>query len=642
MDFKEIPQSLINIFRPITKLSVSEWADENRILPPGYPSPEIGRWRTSRVPYLREIMNSFGNPKIEKIVLCKASQTGGTEALLNMICYAICEDPDPMIIIYPTEDLAKTVSKNRLRISFEACPAIRATKTDNKDDFNILEMRFRGMDLSLIGSNSPAQLASRPIRYVVIDEVDKFPPYVGKEADPISLAMERQKTFYNRKTMIISTPTLESGYIWQSLLSCDVIYDYWVPCPHCLSYQILKFDHIVWGKYISEEEKNSPNYFNLVNQRAVYECEFCHESILNYQRPNMLSNGEWRPRKINVENPRSVGFHLPSFYSSFLTWGDMAEVFLRSKDFPDTLQNVYNSWWALPWIKKILYKEEHEYLSHKNNLPKLVIPDDTVALTVGVDPGQGGFWYIILAWNQAESLHVVDYGFLSSWEIVESFLIRGKDAVSGQFFFRSAPPHDQIFFSFRTGIDTGGSEYDESETTMTEDAYNFLKKFGKNMNVVGTKGRKPFPTGQKMKEAPDTIKIGNIIRTRDFSLWLIDPAAFKDLLHYKLQIEIGKPGAITFHSETNEVFIKHLMAQEKRRNKKGIYEWIQVYRDDHWLDCFVIAMACGDAECWTGIRSFRPKEGAIPVSANPLNQKPQPQAIIRPFIPRPNWTWKKW
>ena len=640
----EIPDSVAEVIRPITKLSVSEWADKYRFLPAGYPTPEIGQWRTSRVPYLRRIMDVFMQPKIEKIVLCKGSQIGGTEAEYNMICYAISEDPDPMLIVYPTEDLAKVASKNRLRPSFESCEPIRNSKTKEQDDFNIMEMQFKRMTLSLVGSNSPAKLASRPIRYVIIDEVDKFPPYVGKEADPISLALERQKTFYNRKAVIISTPTLETGYIWQSFLSCDWQMDYWVPCPYCQQYQVLKFQNIVWSEFISEEEKDNPNYFNLVNQRAVYKCEFCGAFIQNHDRPRMLEHGEWKPRNQEIETPRSIGFHLPSFYSAFLTWGDMAEVFLRSKDFPDTYQNVVNSWWAQPWIKKILYKEEHEYFSHKIDLPRLIVPDDTVALTAGVDPGQGGFWFVILAWNQFESVHLVDYGFLTSWENVETFLVRGRDPQSGQPFYRSVS--GQPWYVFRTGVDTGGSEYDDAETTMTEDAYNFLKKFGKNINLIGTKGRGEFPSAQKMREAPDNIRIGNVVKMREFSLWLIYSGGFKDLLHYKLQIKKGERGYLTLNRDVKEDFVKHLMAEEKRRNKKGIYEWTQIARDNHFLDCMVIALACGDAECWTGIRGFRPKEGASPAPQTPpqtekktlddfFNKKPE--KIPGGFVPRTGW-----
>jgi phage terminase large subunit GpA-like protein len=207
---------------------------------------------------------------------------------------------------------------------------------------------------------------------------------------------------------------------------------------------------------------------------------------------------------------------------------------------------------------------------------------------------------------------------------VKTFLIQGKDPKTGEPFYRSAKGIP--WYIYRTGVDTGGSEYDESETTMTEDAYNFLKQFGKNINVIGTKGRGGFATGQKMKEAPDNIKVGNLIKTREFSLWLIDSGGFKDLLHYKLQIKIGEPGSFTMNSEVKNDFIKHLMAQEKRRNKKGIYEWMQVYKDDHLLDCTVIALACGDAECWTGVRGFRERGGdnPEPPSPQPIQPKDHP------------------
>jgi phage terminase large subunit GpA-like protein len=140
-------------------------------------------------------MDAFSDPFIERIVFNKGSQIGGTEALLNMMLYAIHQDPSPALVVYPTLELAKYASRKRIRPVIDACPELKAKRPENDDDFTTMEMLFPGMVLTLSGANSPASLASRPCRYVFLDEVNKFPVNSGKEADPISLAMERQNTF---------------------------------------------------------------------------------------------------------------------------------------------------------------------------------------------------------------------------------------------------------------------------------------------------------------------------------------------------------------------------------------------------------------------------------------------------------------
>jgi phage terminase large subunit GpA-like protein len=216
-------------WKPPERLTVSEWADKYRIMD-SKTSAFPGRWRSDRTPYLREVMDQYNEPEVEEIVFCCASQVGKTETLLNIMGYIIDQDPNPALIVYPTLDLAEYASENRLGPMIQLSPTL-AEKYDARAS-DRLELQFTGMHLVLSGANSPASLASRPVRYVLLDEVDKYPTMSAREADPVSLARERTKTFYNRKIILCSTPTIELGEIRQQFESCDVTKQYYVPCPH--------------------------------------------------------------------------------------------------------------------------------------------------------------------------------------------------------------------------------------------------------------------------------------------------------------------------------------------------------------------------------------------------------------------------
>lgn len=188
----------LQFLRPPEQLTVSEWAEKYRMLD-SKSSAMPGPWSNDITPYLTGVMDEFNNYETEKIIFVKPTQIGGTEALQNMIGYIVMQDPSPTMIVYPTDTLAKSVSENRLQPMLKATPEI-AKKFD--ENSSLLELQFDSMYISLTGSNSPSGLASKPIRFLMMDEVDKYPGASSKEADPIKLATERTKTFHNKKYIL--------------------------------------------------------------------------------------------------------------------------------------------------------------------------------------------------------------------------------------------------------------------------------------------------------------------------------------------------------------------------------------------------------------------------------------------------------
>jgi len=615
-------------WRPPERLTVSEWADRYRILVP-QTSAEPGPWRTVRTPYLKEIMDDFSDPYVEKVVFETGSQLGKTEVLYNCLGYVIHQAPAPALLIMPTLDLARYVSRNRIQPMINASDPLCDRKPANDDEFTMLEMTFPGMVLSLAGANSPASLASRPCRYIFLDEVNKFPKFTqGNEADPISLATERQKTFWNKKTFIVSTPTLEDGQITIERESCDQTYQCYVPCPECGAMQILEFKQIKWPDTL---DSTSPTYAQEVRESAWYECPHCQCMIDNYQRTHMIAAYQWWPEKNILETSqtiiRSKGYHLSSLYSPWLTWGDIAEKFIQSKDHPEKLQNFLNSWLAQVWVEKLYQADEREILTHTTDTPPLIVPDQTLVLTMGIDVQKAGFYYVVRAWARDYTSWLIRYGYIMSWDNLRQIIFDDVYYIHG-----GEPLH-----IWRAAIDTGGGEGAEEGISSTEEVYTWLRQNSQGV-VFGVKGSsRPMATrmSQSIIDKMPGPKGRNMPLPGGIILWTIDTAKFKELLHYRLQVEIGQSQAIYLHNQTGMDYARQITAEEKHRNKKGKVEWVATRADNHYLDCEVYCAATVDPEWWGGLRVLKDWP-------QPKDMAPTPKSSQRsPWISPRGGSWLK-
>ena len=320
-------------------MTVSEWAERYRVLD-AKTSGSPGPWRNDKTPYLVGIMDELCNYETEEVIFVKPTQVGGTETILNSIGRIIQQDPSPTMVVYPSDTLGESIKKNRIDPMLNASPELK--RRYHESDSSVSELQFDGMYLVIVGSNSPSQLASRPIRNLFLDEVDKYPGASKKESDPISLATERTKTFRNRKIFKTSTPTLKTGHIWKAMEAADQIRHYFVPCPHCGEYI-----ELVWQQ-VKFPNEDGMTYADRA-EFAVYECQNCHGIITDRHKPEMLRNGKWRTVEEKTQFPRKVAFWINTLYSPFVRFSEMVKAFLTSKDDPDLFQNFTNSWLAEPW-----------------------------------------------------------------------------------------------------------------------------------------------------------------------------------------------------------------------------------------------------------------------------------------------------
>jgi phage terminase large subunit GpA-like protein len=198
--------------RPEPALTVSEWADKHRRLG-SKASAEPGPWRTNRTPYLREPMDCLSTTsQVQRVVMMFAAQTGKTESGSNWLGYVIAHAPGPMLLVQPTVEMAKRLSKQRLESLITETPVLaeKIAPSRSRDSGNTMfSKEFPGGMMLLTGANSATGLRSTPCRYIFCDEVDAFPLDVDGEGDPVSLAEKRATTFARRKILLTSTPTVK-------------------------------------------------------------------------------------------------------------------------------------------------------------------------------------------------------------------------------------------------------------------------------------------------------------------------------------------------------------------------------------------------------------------------------------------------
>ena len=195
----------------------------------------------------------------------------------------------------------------------------------------ILHKTFAGGHITMAGANSASSLASRPIRIVFMDEVDRFPALAGSEGDPVALTKKRTTTFWNRKIIMTSTPTVKGASRIEQAFSESDQRKYYVPCPECGEFQILYWANIKWNQ--DEVGKHLP-------ETARYVCEFCNHEIKEADKSRLLLGGEWRATD---ESNGVAGFWINELYSPWVSWSDMVTTFIEAKKYPETLKVFTNT-----------------------------------------------------------------------------------------------------------------------------------------------------------------------------------------------------------------------------------------------------------------------------------------------------------
>jgi phage terminase large subunit GpA-like protein len=530
-------------------------------------------------------MDAVTDPAVREVVVMKSAQVGWTEILGNVVGYHIDRDPAPILLIQPTLEMAEAWSKDRLAPMIRDTPCLKGKIADarSRDSGNtLLHKTFNSGHLTIAGANSAAGLASRPIRVVLCDEVDRYPASAGTEGDPISLARKRSATFWNRRLLMGSTPTVKGqSRIEQAFEASDKRY-FHVPCPHCSTHQRLEWPNVRWPE-------GEP-------RKAYYACPECGGVIGDRDKLGMLRAGEWRA---TAESDGIAGFHLCELYSPWVSFGDTAAAFVEAKKTPETLQTWVNTSLGETWVERGDAPTHDRVMGLRRDYASREVPDGVLVITAGVDVQKDRCIYTVRGWGH----------YMASW-LIEFGEVWG-DTSEPEVWHKLADvlATDYADKRIRMALIDSGFRADA--------VYAFCRT---HPFAIAAKGQETASAPVKSSRIDVTIR-GQTIKQGQ-QLWHVDVGYFKTLVHGRIDWPADQPGAWHLPADVSEDYARQLIAESKITLPSGKTVWKRHDKENHALDCDVYATAAARVIGMDRVRPPKPVEEE--------STQPAQAAVVRP------------
>lgn len=505
------------------------------------------------------MMDACSDPAVREVVIMAGAQLGKSEVLLNVLGYFIDIEPSPILMMQPTVEMAQSFSKDRITNGLlKSTPVLQGKVADarSRDANNTtLHKVFPGGAISLAGANSPAGLASRPIRILLCDEVDRYPMSAGNEGSPVHLGRKRTATFWNRKIILVSTPTNKGASVIEDAYEKSDMRVYETPCKHCDHYQVMKWAQVKW---IDKDPHT-----------ARYECEECGVLWDESDRLWSIRHGRW---VATAPFDGVAGFHISGLCSSWTPLVDGVRDFLMAKANPEQLKVWVNTYLGQSYEDKGEAIDDYA-LSERREDFGAGIPEEVVLLTCGADVQDNRIELTLVGWGRSDESYVIKmitlYGDPSTpqiWTSLSSHLFATYETNDG----REMPIR-------ATAIDSGGH--------FTSTVYEYCKRHA-GRRVYAVKG--VGGDGKALVGKPSKNNIGKCL------LFPVGVDTAKDLLFARLKNPNPGPGYVHFHHDLDDEYFKQLTAEKvvtkyHKGFKKRVY--IKTRPRNEALDCFVYAMA---------------------------------------------------
>ncbi len=530
-------------------------------------------------------MNAISDASVETVVVKTSAQVGKTECILNTVGYHVDQDPSPIMVVMPTERDAETWSKDRFAPMARDTPCLYGKLSDPKsrDGSNkILHKKFVGGHLTIVGANAPSGLAMRPIRILLCDEVDRYPPSAGAEGDPVNLARKRTVTFWNRKIVLVSTPTIKGVSRIDAAWEESDKRRFWVACPDCGTHQVLRWEQVHWEKDAAGAH---------LPETAHYVCEDCGSIWSDALRWSVIRHGEWR-----AENPFAgiAGFHLNEIYSPWVRLENMVRAFLSAKgQGAEGMKTFVNTSLGETWVETGEAPDWERLYDQRQQWSPGTVPEGGLFLTAGADIQKDRIEVDVWAWGRGLESWLVDHIVIDGgpqnpdpWLKLEALLDQSWPHASGA--------HLRIA---KLAVDTG---YEASAV------YAWARRFGFGQ-VAPIKGVEGFNrsspvSGPTFVDATD----GGKKLKRGARLWTVSVSTFKSETYRFLRASRPTdeeraegaeylPGTVHLPTWVETEWLKQLVAEQlvTVKNKRGFtrLEWQKLRERNEALDCRVYARA---------------------------------------------------
>lgn len=612
--------------RPPEQLTVSQWADKKRKLSQES-SAEVGQWRTSRTPYLKDIMDAFNDPVLRHIAVVASSQVGKSECINNMIGYIIDQDPGSILFIQPTTIDAKDYSKLRI------APMIRDTKClknkvadpKSRESANtILQKSYPGGILTMCGSTEAHALCSKPIRYIFGDERDRWAVSAGNEGDPWELATARQITFYNAKSVEVSTPTVKGASAIERAYGDGTMERWKTRCPHCEEYSEITFENIRF-EYETTEVGNDKVYDIT---EIHYVCPCC--GGVSSEREIKAQPSKWvadNPDAYKQHQTRS--FWLSSWVSPWASWKSTILQYLKAIGNSKKMQVVYNTRFGLLWEDRGDLEDEESVMARREDYgtnedgSPVELPEGVLYLTCGVDTQDDRLEY-----------EVVGYGhFDESWGIKKGIIMGRPD--TDEVWQRLDDIIDHVYrFKSGIGLRVSTTFVDEGGHFTQDVRMRCRERLAKKVFAIKGRGGQDIP----FTSPPKKQKI--VVNGRALGMcWVyeIGVDAGKQLIMDNLRVQ--SPGSKYCHfprrDDYGPTYFKGLLSERLvyKNGHKHPWQWEKIpgHERNEPLDCRDYANAAKKAASPDMDAIERRLRGTTPNTQTPVATPPnRPQTAHKP------------
>lgn len=582
--------------KPRPFLAVDEWVESpDGIILSARSSGIPGPLKLRQTPYLIEPLRAFNDSRVRRISLCFGTQAGKTTFVFCLLGYIIDYDPGPTMIVYPTLDMARGVSKDRIQPMIQDCPNLRRHMTGAVDDMQLLAYTFDRLTVRFAWSNSESATRSHPIKYLLKDELSAFAEGASVAAD------ERVKTFWNHKIVSTSTPMHEADAMWRELgleqrdehatgealfdttawipKKATTVYFFHLPCPNCGNFIRLEFSGLRWPSDCAIRD---------LDDKGWYECQICKGQISDVQKRRALESGEWR-----TDNPggRWVGYHLNSLYPKWeaCNFGAVARQYLIAKNSqePEQMQEFVNNYLALPYSLEQAGIEmitdaaiENATDSYQRN----TIPPGVKALVLGADVQGDCAYYAIIGFGAGSEAWFISWGLIASE--------------------MELPRIAQQIYSHPSGVSmrvVGGGVDARFKSQSVLDVcrkYRVLKPVQgqETITEVGRNTPIPFRLWTPDKTIKGKTPVGALQGLA------VNTVFFKQIIYSRMNPQDGRDKLIHLPTDVDEMLTRHLQSEHEvtvkaRGSTMSKKKWIKRkgYDANHLLDCTVYAFAIAHA-----------------------------------------------
>jgi len=598
--------SALKNFRPPESLTVAEWADRDRRLSPEN-SAEAGPWRTSRTPYLREPMEAFTDPRIQKIVMVAASQVGKSELELNIIGYIIDQDPGSILFVQPTLEDAKKFSRLRVAPMIRDSKPLKAKVSEIKtrDSGNtILQKSFPGGMLTMTGSNSASALSSTPARYILGDERDRWALSAGTEGDPWALAEARQATFYNAKAIEVSTPTIKGSSNIETSFYQGTQERWCHQCPECGEWHSIVFDNVKYEHEVVKANRKKTYYVTITG----WACSSC--GCLSAEEVMRKQPAKWIADNPDAYSNGVRSFWLNAFSSPWTPWTKIIRKFLEAQHDPERLKVVFNTLLGELWEDRGDLEDEDSMLSRREEYPA-ELPDGVLVLTCGVDTQDNRLEYEVVGHGHYGETWGIKKGYIMGKPDTEEVWKRLDDVIDHVYKFQSG---SGLKLSI-TCVDSGGH--------YTQEVYKACRaRQGKRVFAIKGKGGDGIPFFGPPSKVP--IK-GN----KKITCWLYTLGVDAGKASIMSALKVQEAGAKFCHfprgdrgydtNYFNGLLSEKLVLKKSRTGNRWGWEKLPGHARNEALDCRNYALA--------GLKIVDPDMDAVERRLKEIPETPKPKSV---------------